>query len=156
MKQRRTARRLRVERTDEKKITAKIILQDQARYFGTHLTLDGYGGDPKLLDDMERVFHALDVLPEQLGMRKITTPYVVHFPGNGRKDLGGHSGFVMIAESHISVHTFPKNRFVSIDVYTCQGDLDTQKSIDFFTRVFKLKDVETNLIRRGHRYFDLR
>lgn len=156
MQKRRTTRRVRVDRSVTPKTTAQKILQDQARYFGTHLTLDGYGGDPKLLDDMKRVFHALDELPTLLGMKKITTPYVVHFPGNGHKDMGGHSGFVMIAESHISCHTFPKNRFVSVDVYTCQGDLDTQKSIDYFTRLFKLKDVETNLIRRGHRYFDLK
>ncbi len=42
-----------------------------------------------------------------------------------RKDPGGISGFVMIAESHFSLHTFPARRFVTLDIYTCQNSLDT-------------------------------
>lgn len=120
--------------------------------FGTHLTLDGYGADPEKLNDMRGLFAALDQLPELLGMKKIITPYVVHYPGNGQKDLGGYSGFVMIAESHISVHTFPADGFVSIDVYTCQGDLDTKTAAAFFRRAFGVQEWEQHVIRRGMKY----
>ncbi len=123
------------------------------KIFGTHLTLDGYGADAAKLGDMHLVFKSLDELPGLLRMKKITTPYVVYYPGNSKKDSGGYSGFVMIAESHISVHTFPKNRFVSIDVYTCQGDLDVAKAIAFFKRIFGIREIEKHVIKRGFKFY---
>ena len=123
------------------------------KIFGTHLTLDGYGADSSRLGDMHLVFKSLDELPGLLKMKKITTPYVVYYPGNNKKDSGGYSGFVMIAESHISVHTFPKNRFVSIDVYTCQGDLDVAKAIAYFRKIFGIREVEKHVIKRGFKFY---
>lgn len=123
--------------------------------FGTHLTLDGYLGNRALLDSMERVFAVLDQLPEALGMHKIITPYVIRCAGNDKKDPGGISGFVMIAESHISIHTFPGRRFVSIDVYTCQDDLDVDKALAAFKKAFRLGEIETQVIKRGQRFGEL-
>jgi S-adenosylmethionine decarboxylase len=133
-------------------IKAEARRQYTPSHFGVHVTLDGYQGDIKPLDSMEQVFAALDVLPEKLGMHKIMTPYVVRVPGNDLKDPGGVSGFVMIAESHISIHTFPGRKFVSIDVYTCQDVLDTDTIFSYFTKTFRLQKIETHVIRRG-RYF---
>jgi len=52
-----------------------------------------------------------------------------------KKDPGGWSGFVIIAESHISIHTFPARRFVSIDVYTCKNGLK-KDFIIFYYQIF--------------------
>ncbi|MBI2984480.1 MAG: adenosylmethionine decarboxylase [Candidatus Kerfeldbacteria bacterium] len=120
--------------------------------FGTHLTLDGYGASASRLNDMDTVFTALNDLPDLLAMQKITTPYVVRFAGNEKKDPGGYSGFVMIAESHISVHTFPERGFVTIDVYTCQGQLDVKTCISYFTSLFRAQRWERHVIRRGRHY----
>src|SRR3990167_4879987 len=81
--------------------------------FGLHLTIDGYGCREKTLSNMEYVFEVLNDLPVFLRMHKLITPYVVAAPANDKKDPGGYSGFVMIQESHISIHTFPKRRFVN-------------------------------------------
>lgn len=123
--------------------------QQTSAHFGVHLTLDGYGADRGSLDNMDKVFACLTELPAGLGMKTITTPYVVRIGANEKKDPGGLSGFVMIAESHISIHTFPEDRFVSIDVYTCQNELDTDKVVAYFTKAFSLEHAETNLIIRG-------
>lgn len=120
--------------------------------FGEHFTLDGYNGNKNLLDSKELVLNVLYELPEKLGMKILIKPSVVSAPDNGVKDSGGWSGFVIIAESHISIHTFPKRGFVSADVYSCINGMDTQIIIDFFTDTFKLTDVETNFIKRGTRY----
>lgn len=127
-------------------------IKKREQRFGTHLTLDGYGASPERLNDMHRVFAALNNAPDLLNMKKIITPYVVHYPGNGGKDRGGYSGMVMIAESHISIHTFPNARFVSIDVYTCQGDLEIDTAIKFFQKEFGVKEWEKNIIKRGTKY----
>jgi S-adenosylmethionine decarboxylase len=120
--------------------------------FGMHLTLDGYGGSQDLLADREHVLACLDELPERLGMHKLAEPVLIELGEHSDKDPGGVSGFVIIAESHISIHTFPRRGFVSADVYTCQNSLDTEQICEYFAEAFGLQDLETNLVRRGTRY----
>ena len=132
------------EREDKKQI--------KSIQFGEHITIDGYGGDYELLNNKEVVSSVLLDLTEKLGMKMLSKPMVVSAPGNWGKDPGGWSGVVIIMESHISVHTFPKRRFVSADVYSCKNGLDVQKIIAYFTKTFKLSDVETHFIKRGTRY----
>jgi S-adenosylmethionine decarboxylase len=120
--------------------------------FGLHLTIDGYGGNPDKLNDGNLVKKCLDELPDKVGMNKIFGPEVLECGPANPKDSGGYSGFVMIAESHISCHTFPFRKFVSIDVYTCGKTMDTKFIVDYFTKAFELTDVETNFIQRGTRF----
>lgn len=121
-------------------------------HFGEHLTIDGYGGDKNLLNNQEVVLGFLSDLPQQLGMHTLINPQVAHTDGNNEKDPGGWSGFVVIMESHISIHTFPDRGFVSADVYTCQNGLDTEKVQQYITDTFKLQKLETNFIIRGKEY----
>jgi S-adenosylmethionine decarboxylase len=120
--------------------------------FGVHLTLDGYGGSLQLLADREHVETCLAELPERLGMHKIMEPAVMELGQLSPKDPGGVSGFVMIAESHISIHTFPLRGFVSADVYTCQNSLDIDRICEYFAEAFGLQDLEINVVKRGTRY----
>lgn len=125
---------------------------DKTIIFGIHFTLDGYGGNPKKLFDLSLIFHLLNDLPPKLGMTKMTLPYVVYWPGKQKKDSGGISGFVMIAESHISIHTFWRRGFATIDVYTCDNQLDTKCITSYFKDALGLKKIETHLIKRGPNY----
>lgn len=120
--------------------------------FGAHLTLDGYGGDPKKLNDGNLVKRVLDELPEKLGMHKIFGPEVLECGAANPKDSGGFSGFTMIAESHISCHTFPFRKFVSIDVYTCKPEMDKNFIVKYFKEAFDLKETEVNYIIRGTKF----
>ncbi|MFA7422012.1 MAG: S-adenosylmethionine decarboxylase [Melioribacteraceae bacterium] len=121
-------------------------------HFGEHLTIDGYGGSYNKLNSEQIVYSALNELSNILGMKKLSKPVVLYAPSNDKKDPGGWSGFLVIAESHISVHTFPHRGFVSIDVYTCQNDLNTNIVEDYFIGSFDLKDIEVNFLKRGTRY----
>ena len=120
--------------------------------FGEHLTIDGYGGNQDLLNNKDLVLNCLKNLPDRLGMKVIFGPEVIFAESNDKKDPGGWSGIVMIAESHISIHTFPKRGFISADVYTCQNGLDQGLISNYFKETFALQDLETNFIKRGTRY----
>ena len=120
--------------------------------FGEHITIDGYNGDSKLLDSKKNILSILRDLPIKLGMKILNAPLIVPAPDNGVKDPGGWSGFVIIAESHISIHTFPKRGFLSADIYTCKNGLNKKTIIRYFINAFKLTDIEFNLIKRGTRY----
>ena len=119
--------------------------------FGYHYMLDCYECDVEKLGDMDVVFDALDKLPEKIGMKKIITPYVVKAGDNGKKDPGGYSGFVMIAESHISIHTFVRRKFTSIDVYSCKW-FDPDLCQKYFLDIFKVGKYEEQFIERAKEY----
>jgi len=121
-------------------------------HFGEHVMIDGYGGDYEKLNNKEFVLECLNELTEELGMKKLSDPIVKLAPANNKKDPGGWSGFVMIIESHISIHTFPARGFLSADVYTCKNGMDVKFIINYFKTKFDLKGVEDNFIKRGMRY----
>jgi S-adenosylmethionine decarboxylase len=123
-----------------------------ARHFGVHLTLDGYGGSPERLSDPAAVRFWLEDVPVLLGMTKLAPPLLLEVGKQSEKDPGGLTGVVVIAESHISVHTFPLRGFVSADVYTCQNRLDTERILELLRATFELDDIEHHLIIRGTRY----
>jgi S-adenosylmethionine decarboxylase len=120
--------------------------------FGEHLTIDGYGGSFKKLNDKKLVLDCLKKLPQKIGMKILGRPWIYLAPDNNIRDSGGWSGFVIVAESHISIHTFPHRQFVSIDVYTCKEGLNRKFLTSYFVKKFGLKDVETHFIKRGTRY----
>ncbi len=120
--------------------------------FGEHLTIDGYGGEYVFLNDREVVEHCLIELPTLLDMHPLIPPMVKWAESNDLKDPGGWSGYVLIAESHISIHTFPRRHFLSADVYTCRNGTDTKKVICYFTEKFGLADTETCFLKRGTKY----
>ncbi len=117
--------------------------------FGVHFTLDGYGGNPEKLNDAELMKKILNELPEKLGMEKLTEPVVKYAEPRSVKDGGGYSGFVMIAESHISIHCFPQKKFVSIDAYTCKDDMDKVMIEKYFRDAYELEDTEVQFFKRG-------
>ena len=104
--------------------------------------LDGYGADPARLRDRARLTGLLDTLPALLGMHPIAPAQVVEVGPNNLKDPGGLSGFVMIAESHISFHTFPARGFVSIDLYTCRDTIDRARVVGLLTEAFAITSLD--------------
>lgn len=122
--------------------------------FGMHLMLDAYESDPVRLDDMKLVFKFLDTAPEVVGMHKISSPIVVNADESAKgKDPGGITGFVLIAESHISIHTFPKRGFFTLDVYSCNNFEDqVDKLMAYIKETFGYGEHELQIVRRGLKY----
>lgn len=112
-----------------------------------HVIIDGYGGDPDQLADENVVRVILDEVPGMMGMTKITQPQVLRYTGSKPEDWGV-SGFVMIAESHISMHTFPERRLVWADVFSCK-DFDPQPVLDEIKRRFSLRNMDVQSIPRN-------
>jgi S-adenosylmethionine decarboxylase len=123
-------------------------------YFGEHVMVDGYGGSPTLLNDKKIVRGCLDELCGLMKMYKLGPARVYRAPDNHMKDPGGWSGFVVIAESHIAIHTFPRRKFLTADIYTCKEGIDAEFFVDFLKRKFKLDDVEMKSMKRGLKYPD--
>ena len=115
--------------------------------FGQHLTLDGYGCSYARLTDLDAIYQFLDTCPDLIQMTKIMPPYVFKYHGKVPEDWGV-SGFVLIAESHISIHTFPERGYLSMDIFSCK-DFDSQQAVDYVTELFGIERHETNVLDRG-------
>ena len=115
--------------------------------FGQHLMLDGYGCPYDTLTDLDRIYEFLNQCPDLIHMTKIMPPYAFKYSGKVPQDWG-LSGFVLIAESHISIHTFPEKGYLSIDVFSCK-DFDVQTAVDFATKVFGITSQEIKIVDRG-------
>lgn len=117
--------------------------------FGPHLTLDLYSCDESILNDEEFIFNFLNELPEMIGMHKISLPQVTKYHGRpGSFDKGGISAFVLIAESHISIHTFVEQKHAFIDIFSC-NDFDLEKAEKHIMDSFNPKKIDRNLFSRG-------
>jgi S-adenosylmethionine decarboxylase len=118
--------------------------------FGPHLILEAYGCSKQQLSDLTLVSDVLDAYPEQLNMTKIMPPYVFKYSGAVPEDWGV-SGIVLIAESHISIHTFPDKEFVTLDIFSCK-DFDVDDAIEYFCSVFNPTSYEKQLLMRGREF----
>ncbi len=115
-----------------------------------HLVVDGYGGSPDKLKDTDLIHRFLDEYPSAIGMTKIIPPQVYTYHGQTPEDWGV-SGFVLIAESHISIHTFPDRGYVNIDIFSCK-EFDSNASLDDVKAAFALSDVKVWTLERGLEY----
>ena len=118
---------------------------------GPHLMLDFYGCEVNV-DDETLFKQILDELPSLMGMKKLCEPVVLKYEGDEKTfDKGGISGFVVIAESHISFHTFRRQKFVAFDVFSCK-DFDMEKVKQYLLEKLKPKRVEENFVVRGRNF----
>ena len=65
-----------------------------------------------------------------------------------RFDSGGVSGVAVLAESHISVHTWPERDYAAVDVFMC-GGCEPYRTIDVLRRAFDPESVQLCEQRRG-------
>lgn len=116
--------------------------------FGKHLTIDGYGCNEKNLNSMGLIFDLLEKLPGKIAMHALGAPYVIRCLPNNKKDCGGISGFVIIAESHIAIHTFPAKQYLTMDVYSCSM-FNENAVLAYVKELFGYNKLEKHIIKRG-------
>ncbi len=108
---------------------------------GRHILTDFYGCDPAILDDEKAVER---ILLQAAGVCGATVVGVsLH-----RFAPQGVSGVVLIAESHIAIHTWPENRFAAIDIFTC-GPIDHLLAYKFLLEAFGAQSGSIVEINRG-------
>ncbi len=97
--------------------------------------------------DLYKIYQFLDEAPDLINMTKIMPPYVFKYHGKVAEDWG-ISGFVLIAESHISLHTFPARQYLSLDVFSCK-EFNVNDVTTLAVETFKISRIEPQLLNRG-------
>jgi len=133
------------------------------RYEGKHLLIDAVCDREAALLDVEVGKALLADMADTIGMTMISGPTGVQFP-HGAETTGddpttappamgsegavaGYSAFVMLAESHISLHTFPEAQFLTFDCYSCK-DFDHALAVECLHRVFGLVTRNVQVVAR--------
>lgn len=119
--------------------------------YGPHLTFDGYDADPARLNDMQAVFDFLLKFPAIIGMQRLTQPYVISYDGADKPNDYGVTGIVIIATSHISIHTYPHDKTFFLDVFSCK-QFDKERALSYIRNTFDAKKEDVDLVVRG-KYF---
>ncbi|MAM60484.1 adenosylmethionine decarboxylase [Maritimibacter sp. UBA3975] len=116
-----------------------FIRRDGKVYAGTHLILevvDGFG-----LDDETRIQTAFREIVDTCG----ATLLHIH---THKFSPQGVSGVAVLAESHISVHTWPEIGYGAFDVFMC-GNAQPWLAVDVLKRAFDTDDVRMKELLRG-------
>ncbi len=117
-----------------------FVERDGMRFAGTHLLVDLWGAtnlaDPSLIDA------ALRDAAIRAGAT-ILHSHFHHFTPNG-----GVSGVVVLAESHISIHTWPERNFAAVDIFMC-GACDPHDAVPVLKNAFHPERVVLDEQRRG-------
>jgi S-adenosylmethionine decarboxylase len=113
------------------------------RYCGRHLILDIWTEiGLEVLGDLDKIQEKFIAAAEYAGATVLNHQW--HHFGLGN----GITGVVMLAESHMSIHTWPEHGFAAIDVFMC-GDCDPKKTLKFMRELFQPRSYSINEITRG-------
>ena len=104
-----------------------FITRNGLTYAGSHLIIDLW--DAEGLDDRDRIETAL------IDAVKAAGATLLHIHLHTFTDGGGISGVAVLAESHISVHTWPERKYAAFDVFMC-GDAEPKKALSVFKAAF--------------------
>jgi len=99
-------------------IRSNLSLELPNKYLGRHLIIEVYGCSFEKLNDAEKLRKVMISAAKRAGATILGDFFHKFNPH-------GVSGIVVIAESHISIHTWPEYGYAAIDIYTC-GDIDVE------------------------------
>ena len=119
-----------------------FLIQDGVEYSGAHLLIDLWGASR--LDDRPYI--------EEILKRCVTACHatLLHIHLHQFSDSGGISGVAVLAESHISVHTWPERNYAAFDVFMC-GAASPLNAPAVLNEAFKPSDLKVKEILRGRK-----
>jgi len=117
-------------------------LNEQPTALGTHLLLEMNECDPVLLDDMDLVKQVLLAGAEEARATVIGEVFHKFSPV-------GVTGIVCIAESHISIHTWPEHRYAAVDIFTCGEEFKPMEAAHFIAEGLQAQHCNVMEVKRG-------
>lgn len=117
-----------------------FVVKNGECFAGTHLLIDVREAEG--LDDLKLIEETMKKCVEAAGATLLTID-LHHFTPNG-----GVSGVAILAESHISIHSWPEYGYAALDVFMC-GDAQPQKAVPVLKKAFNAGRVDVEEVRRG-------
>lgn len=109
---------------------------------GYHTIWDVYCCDPNKCSLVQDARTILNDIVNELKLGKVNEAYKQFEPV-------GATGFILLEESHISIHTWPEKNYVAIDVFSCKP-FDIEKINHLIQSFFQTENIDTKVISRGN------
>jgi S-adenosylmethionine decarboxylase len=113
------------------------------QFLGRHLLLEFFGCN-EAVDSPDAFRAAIPEAVEAIGATLLNLHVHTFSPQ-------GVTGLAVLAESHMSLHSWPEHRYLAADVFTCGDRVEPLKAIDVLRRHFRPARVEVLEIERGRR-----
>ncbi|MDX6752109.1 adenosylmethionine decarboxylase [Geminicoccaceae bacterium 1502E] len=117
-----------------------FVERNGLRYAGTHMIIDLWDGQG--LDDRDLMEWALRRAVEEAGAT------LLHLHLHCFEPNGGLSGVAVLAESHISVHSWPERGYAAFDIFMC-GAAEPHKAVPILRHAFRAGRLTINEQMRG-------
>ncbi len=112
------------------------------RILGRHLLAELTDCQSPVLENITELEKAMKEAAERSGATVVNS--VFH-----RYNPQGLSGIVVIAESHISIHTWPEYKYAAVDCFTCGSHVDPRKALEYLGQVLKCGAMQVRDLNRG-------
>lgn len=109
---------------------------------GRHLLVEFHGCDRTILNDVELIRRYMLEAARLTGATILKDVFHAFSPH-------GVSGVVVIAESHLAIHTWPEYGYAAVDLFTCGSNVDPWKAFEFLSEKLKAKRYLPMEIKRG-------
>ncbi|MBI3543064.1 MAG: adenosylmethionine decarboxylase [Deltaproteobacteria bacterium] len=109
---------------------------------GKHVLVEYHGCDAATLDDRARLREVLLEAVARSGARIITDVFHQFSPQ-------GVTGVVVIAESHVSIHTWPEHGYAAVDIFSCSDRMDTAVVVEGVRAGLGSASVQVRELARG-------
>ncbi|MEY8263621.1 MAG: adenosylmethionine decarboxylase [Bermanella sp.] len=121
-------------------VADSLMTRDGDTFAGMHVIVDLYGASQ--LDNIKLLEQAMKRCIAECGATLLHL-HLHHFTPNN-----GVTGVAILAESHISVHTWPEREYAAFDIFMC-GNAQPELATSILAETFKPDYIETRLLRRG-------
>lgn len=112
---------------------------------GYHVMLELFDCDREILNDVNKIEEHMIYAAKKAGATIISSSFH-HFSPQGV------SGVVVIAESHLAIHTWPEYGYAAVDVFTCGHTVDTFTAYRYLKEKFGAQIVKSYDMNRGELY----
>ena len=109
---------------------------------GFQILADLYGVDPDVISKVDSLYPVIEDAVRAGSLTKISSDYYQFQPQ-------GASGVVLLAESHLSFHTWPEHGLVTLDIYTCGDPTGAETAFDYIVDQLKPDTMDCKRLRRG-------
>ncbi len=129
--------------TDKDQSTAPkdfFTIENGVSFAGKHLLLDFWGAEN--LTNPQFVENALRQAASDAGATVLFS-HMHHFTPHD-----GVTGVVLLAESHITIHTWPERNYAAIDIFMC-GNCDVRRAVPALRAAFSPTQINVQTEKRG-------
>lgn len=122
--------------------TADSVRGMTMKTLGIHLLIELWSCNRQKIDNLDYLERIMSQGAEVAGATVLKTAFQDFNPQ-------GVSGVVVIAESHLTIHTWPEHGYAAVDIFTCGSKVNPWKAAGFLKQELEAGDMQVRDFQRG-------